>query len=165
MERAQWDNTVSLPAERTATLIRNRIQKAIQIAKYLGFAPIIVTSSLKHSAYLESLGATHVVNRYAETGPAIEELKRALELEIGVIYDAVHAPISQAEIDLLSPNGTLVSIWELPKDGELQLNEGRRATANYGSVQMHQDLGKAMYARMEYFLREGIIKVGVGPSP
>ncbi|KAJ7083486.1 chaperonin 10-like protein [Mycena epipterygia] len=133
-------------------------QYTIQIAKYLGFSPIIVTSSLKHTAYLQSLGATHVIDRYAETGPAVEELKRALGLEIEFVYDAVHAPISQAEIDLLSPNGTLVSIWELPKDGELQLNEGRRATANFGSVQMDPDLGKAMYARMEYFLREGIIK-------
>ncbi|KAJ7708815.1 chaperonin 10-like protein [Mycena rosella] len=133
-------------------------QYTIQIAKYMGFSPIIVTSSLKHTAYLKSMGATHIIDRYVEAAPAVEKLKRELKIELEVVYDAVHAPITQAEVDLVSPNGTLVSIWELPKDGELQFKDGRRATANFGSVQMYKDLGKQMYARMEHFLEQGIIK-------
>ncbi|KAJ6561071.1 chaperonin 10-like protein [Mycena vulgaris] len=135
-------------------------QYTIQIAKYMGFSPIIVTSSLKHAAHLEAMGATHVIDRYAETGPAVEKLRRELGLEIAVVYDAVHVPITQAEVDLLSPHGTLVSIWELPEEGELVFKDGRRATACYGSVQMYKELGRQMYARMEYFLEKGIIKPG-----
>ncbi|KAJ7460822.1 chaperonin 10-like protein [Mycena latifolia] len=133
-------------------------QYTIQIAKYMGFSPIIVTSSLKHTAHLKSMGATHVIDRYAEITPAVEKLKRELTLQIEVVYDAVHTPITQTEVDLMSPNGTLVSIWELPKEGELHFKDGRRATANFGNVQMYKDLGKQMYARMESFLEKGIIK-------
>ncbi|KAJ6577616.1 chaperonin 10-like protein [Mycena capillaripes] len=133
-------------------------QYVIQIAKYMGYSAIIITSSLKHSGYLESLGATHVIDRYGDTAAAVEKLKRDLGIEIGVVYDAVHTPITQAEVDLLSPNGTLLSIWELPKDGELQFKDGRRATANFGSVQFYKDLGKQMYASMGHFLERGIIK-------
>lgn len=137
------------------------MHQVIQIAKYMGFSSILVTSSLKHSGYLKSLGATHIIDRYAEIAPAVEKLKRELGIEIETLYDAVHTPITQAEVDLLSPNGTLVSVWELPKEGELQFREGRRATANYGSVQIYKDLGKQLYAQMGYFLEKGIIKVSV----
>ncbi|KAJ7614671.1 chaperonin 10-like protein [Mycena polygramma] len=132
-------------------------QFVIQIAKFMGFSSIVMTSSLKHSGYLESLGATHVIDRYAETAQAVEKLKVDLGIDIGVVYDAVHTPITQTELDLLSPNGTLVSIWELPQGGELLFKDGRRAVASYGSVQMHKGLGKQLYARMSYFLQEGII--------
>ncbi|KAJ6474689.1 chaperonin 10-like protein [Mycena vitilis] len=125
-------------------------QFVIQIAKFLAFSSIVVTSSLKHSAYLESLGATHAIDRYAETGQTVEKLKLALGMDIGVVYDPVQTPITQAELDLLSPNGTLVSIWELPdsEEGELVFKDGRRAVASY----------RSLYARMGYFLQEGIIK-------
>jgi NADPH:quinone reductase-like Zn-dependent oxidoreductase len=38
-------------------------QFAIQLAKLSGFSPIITTSSKKHTDFLKSLGATHVVDR------------------------------------------------------------------------------------------------------
>ncbi|KAJ6603265.1 chaperonin 10-like protein [Mycena vulgaris] len=135
-------------------------QYTIQIAKYMGFSPIIVTSSLKHATRLEAMGATHVLDRYAETTPAVERLKRELGLEIELVYDAVHAPITQAEVDLLSPHGTLVSIWMIPKGGQLVFKDGRRATFCHANVHMHKEQGKEMYARMEYFLERGIIKPG-----
>ncbi|KAJ6581009.1 GroES-like protein [Mycena capillaripes] len=130
----------------------------IQIAKYIGLSPIVATSSLKHSEYLQSLGATHIIDRYAEAAPAVERLKRDLGIEIEMLYDAVHTPITQAEVDLLSPKGTLVSIWELPKDGELHFKDGRSATSPYGSVHAYKDLGTKIYAQMSYFLDRGIIK-------
>ncbi|KAJ7123603.1 GroES-like protein [Mycena epipterygia] len=133
-------------------------QFVTQIAAYLGFSPIIVTSSLQHSAYLKSLGATHVIDRYAETAPAVEKLKRDLGIEIELIYDTVNTPITQAQVDLLSPNGTLVSAWEVPKEGELQFKDGRRATANYGSSQIDKVMGRQLYARLEHILEQGIIK-------
>ncbi|KAJ7488121.1 chaperonin 10-like protein [Mycena latifolia] len=131
-------------------------QFVIQIAHYMGFSPIIVTSSLQHTAYLESMGATNVVDRYVETGPAIARLKRDLGIEIELVYDAAHTPVTQAQVDLLSPNGTLVSGWVVPE--ELKLTDGRRVTATYGTVHLDKERGRRMYARMEYLLEQGIIK-------
>ncbi|KAJ6561077.1 chaperonin 10-like protein [Mycena vulgaris] len=131
-------------------------QFTIQIAKHLGFSPIIVTSSLKHSEYLKSMGATHIIDRYAETASAVEKLKRELDIAIEVVYDTVHVPVSQAAVDLMAPNGTLVSVF--PPPSELQFKDGRRATSPIGSSLLYKDLGKQMFARLEYLLENGIIK-------
>ncbi|KAJ6531278.1 chaperonin 10-like protein [Mycena capillaripes] len=136
-------------------------QHAIQIAKHLGFSPIITTASLKHTTHLQSLGATHVIDRNLETGPALNALRRELgkDIEIGLIYDAVHEPITQEEVDLLAPGGTLVSInppFAFPK--ELQYADGRRATASIGVPQLDRARGSAMYKRLGELLRDRILE-------
>ncbi|KAJ7708821.1 chaperonin 10-like protein [Mycena rosella] len=131
-------------------------QFTIQIAKYLGFSPIIVTSSLKHTDGLVSMGATHVIDRYTTVVPAVEKLKRELNVQIEVVYDAVHVPVTQAEVDLMAPNGTLVGVFPAPD--ELQFRDGRRATSPIGSFLLYKDLGKEMFARIQDFLQKGIIK-------
>ncbi|KAI0751385.1 GroES-like protein [Daedaleopsis nitida] len=51
-------------------------QFAIQIAKLQGFSPIITTSSLKHTDYLKSLGAAHVVDRSLPSETILAELPK-----------------------------------------------------------------------------------------
>ncbi|EGN92379.1 hypothetical protein SERLA73DRAFT_191230 [Serpula lacrymans var. lacrymans S7.3] len=130
-------------------------QFVIQIAKYMGYSPIITTSSLRHKEFLESLGATHVLDRFDDVALGVKESLGGKELKLA--YDAVHTPITQAEVDLLSPGGQIVSAWEVPKDS-LDLSGNRRAIDYYGTVHWYKDLGKAMYAKLGAFLESGVIQ-------
>ncbi|KAJ7777417.1 chaperonin 10-like protein [Mycena metata] len=131
-------------------------QYCIQIARYMGFSRIIVTASLKHETHLRGLGATHVVDRYADTGASLRTLEDKEGLKLELVFDAVHAAVTQAEVDLLAPNGTLVSAG--PLHDELLFEGGRRATAIVGSVHIHRELGKEMNKRLGGILEAGVIK-------
>ena len=50
---------------------------AIQAARMNGFSPIITTSSLKHTAFLEPLGATHVLDRTLPPAALLSEIAKA----------------------------------------------------------------------------------------
>ncbi|KAL0953196.1 hypothetical protein HGRIS_004451 [Hohenbuehelia grisea] len=111
-----------------------------------GFSTIITTSSVKHTEFLDELGATHVVDRHADVSAEIKKIHGKTGFKY--IYDAVHGPISQTEVDFLAPGGILLSVLGLPKD--LKLTEGRKVVAVWGSVHL--------YAKLPQFLEKGIIK-------
>ncbi|KAJ2921927.1 hypothetical protein H1R20_g15167, partial [Candolleomyces eurysporus] len=65
-------------------------QTVIQFAKLSRFAYIITTASAKHTEYLKSLGATHIVDRdipVAEIPAAVKNIVGSLEIELA--YDAI----------------------------------------------------------------------------
>ncbi|KAL0953261.1 hypothetical protein HGRIS_004511 [Hohenbuehelia grisea] len=129
-------------------------QFVIQIASYIGFSTIITTSSVKHADFLRGLGATHVVDR---NGDVAAELKKIHgDNGFKYIYDAVHAPISQTEVDFLAPGGMLLSILSIP--GDVEFADDRKAVAVWGSVHLHKDVGRKMFATLPEFLEKGIIK-------
>ncbi|KAJ8072143.1 hypothetical protein PM082_015701 [Marasmius tenuissimus] len=83
-------------------------QLVIQIAKHLGYSPIITTSSLKHTDHLKSLGATHVLDRSTPDVSLVSDIQAITQNKpIELVYDAVGA-ITQAQIDLLAPGGAFV---------------------------------------------------------
>src|ERR1700689_599454 len=86
--------------------------QVIQIASFLGFSPIITTASLHNTDLLKGFGATHVVDRRSDVASSIKEIMQSTPLTM--IYDAVHTPISQAEVDLLSSGGKLLTMWHFP---------------------------------------------------
>ncbi|KZP09738.1 NAD(P)-binding protein [Athelia psychrophila] len=132
-------------------------QFAIQIASYLGFSPIVTTASAHNADYLKTIGATHFVDRKADLAAALAQIAPALPID--VVFDAVHTPITQAEVDLLAPGGVVTTVWPLPEgDGALDLSGGRVAAYFYGSVHLHQEMGVAMYKRLTEFLERGVIK-------
>jgi NADPH:quinone reductase-like Zn-dependent oxidoreductase len=131
----------------------------IQIAKYMGFSLIVTTASSYNIGHLKSLGATHVLDRFGDVASGIEDILNGHP--VGVVYDSVHFPISQDEVDLVSPGGTLVSVAELPK--EVVLDEGRRGVYVWGSVHLFKDAGREMYKELGQFLENGIIKVSCSP--
>lgn len=137
------------------------VSQVIQIAKYMSFSPIITTSSIQHEAYLQSLGATHVIDRHcANVSHCIKAIMHESFAGFSLIFDAVHTPITQAEVDLLAPGGLVVVIWPLPT-GDRALNwiDGRRGSHVFGSVHLHPEYGVGMYQRLEEFLAKEIIKV------
>ena len=77
-----------------------------------------------------------------------------------LIFDAVHTPITQAEVDLLAPGGLVIVIWPLPEEDQaLKWTDGRRGSYFFGSVHLHPEFGVGMYQRLEEFLEKKIIKV------
>ncbi|KAF7981334.1 hypothetical protein HWV62_34291 [Athelia sp. TMB] len=130
---------------------------AIQIASYLGFNPIVTTASAHNADHLKRIGATDFVDRKADLASALKQIIPSAPIE--VIFDAVHTPLQQADVDLLCPGGVIATIWPVPEgEDALKLSEGRVATYFYGSVHLHKELGVAMYARLTEFLEKGIIK-------
>lgn len=83
--------------------------KVIQLAKLSGFSPIITTSSLKHTDFLKSLGATHVLDRSLPLSKsAVEALT---EEPVKVVYDAISIEeTQQAGLDVLPSGGQLVLV-------------------------------------------------------
>lgn len=148
----------SLPISSSDIIDSRHGPTVIQIASYLGFSPIITTASAHNAAHLKSIGATHFVDRNADAAATLKDILP--NTPIDVIYDAVHTPVSQAEIDLLSPSGVILTIWPVPEgDKALDLSGGKGISYFYGSVHLHKELGVAMYARLTEFLAKGIIKV------
>lgn len=125
----------------------------------MGFSTILTTASTRHEGYLKSLGATHVIDRHVDVAAYLKSVHPSF-FGADLIFDAVHVPISQAEVDLLAPGGLILTVWDVPKEG-IQWDGGRRASYFYCNIHLHPKLGVPMYQALERFLEDGIIKVGL----
>jgi NADPH:quinone reductase-like Zn-dependent oxidoreductase len=98
----------------------------IQFAKLSGFDYIITTASAKHTEYLKSLGATHIVDRdvpVAEIPAALKDIVGSLEIEVA--YDTIGNPetsLAQAMAAVI-PGGRVVTtnvrVAFEPQEGKL----------------------------------------------
>ncbi|KAH9917158.1 GroES-like protein [Epithele typhae] len=80
-------------------------QFVIQLARLSGFAPIITTSSLHHTDYLQSLGATHVLDRRLPHETLIASAP------FDVVYDAISVTDTLAlGYALTAPGGDFVVV-------------------------------------------------------
>ncbi|KAG9121587.1 hypothetical protein FRC07_002400 [Ceratobasidium sp. 392] len=68
-------------------------QYAIQMARIAGFSPVVTTASEKHTGYLKSLGATHILDRNADA----KTLQSAFPEPVSFVLDAISLPETQAE--------------------------------------------------------------------
>ncbi|KAG5719568.1 Zinc-type alcohol dehydrogenase-like protein C2E1P3.01, partial [Termitomyces sp. T112] len=86
-------------------------QFAIQLAKLSGFSPIIATASVKHTRYLKSLGATHVLDRTAPLSSLGSAVKEITSAPIEIVYDAVSTADTQnTGYNILASNGSMVVV-------------------------------------------------------
>ncbi|RDX56945.1 GroES-like protein [Lentinus brumalis] len=140
-------------------------QYAIQLAKLQGFSPIITTSSLKHTDYLKSLGATHVLDRSL---PPAKLLAQLPELTAGqpivYAYDAISAAETQhLAYDALAPGGGLVVTHpfsvEILAEREERDGGSKKVARPYASLQWPGNvrLGEELYARLTEWLEKGIV--------
>jgi hypothetical protein len=87
----------------------NERYAGIQFAKLSGFNPIIVTASLKNADYLESLGATHVLDRSLSILELKSEMNKFTSQPIKYVYDTISSPETQnIGIELLASGGHLM---------------------------------------------------------
>ena len=89
----------------------NAVTTVIQLAKASGLSPIITTSSLKHTDFLKSLGATHVLNRNISARLLRGEIDKITTVPIEYVYDAISSQeTQQAGHDILVSGGQLVLV-------------------------------------------------------
>ena len=109
---------------------------------------------MKHTAYLTSLGATHVLDRNEPLASALPNPKE----KFSVIYDAISEPDTQrATAALLAPEGTLVLVHTALAD--LDLADGRKTKLVFGSVfhPANIAIGTGLFANLEKYLEDGDI--------
>ncbi|KAH7921596.1 GroES-like protein [Leucogyrophana mollusca] len=130
----------------------------IQLAKLSGFSPIITTSNMRHSDFLRSIGATHVVDRYLSLSALRAAVGRITSAPINVVYDTISIRDTQkAAWDLLAPTGKLV--LTLPSLIEKEAGDRREIVLTNGSPHRapNRETGRELWANMERWVEEGHI--------
>ncbi|KZP06130.1 GroES-like protein, partial [Athelia psychrophila] len=131
---------------------------AIQFAKLSGFSPIIATASPHNAAYLESLGATHVLDRHLDAASLKKEVVSITKLPIDIVYDAISEPNTQKlGYELLADNGTL--ILTLPS-GLGETTGSKIVKSTYGSpfAPGNEQIGEGLYVNLHGYLESGAIQ-------
>ncbi|KAM5538085.1 hypothetical protein V8D89_008282 [Ganoderma adspersum] len=67
-------------------------QFVIQFARLSGFSPIITTASLHNAPFLQTLGATHVLDRNLPSDQLIAEATKLARGPFEIVYDAISTP-------------------------------------------------------------------------
>ncbi|GJE89859.1 zinc-binding alcohol dehydrogenase family protein [Phanerochaete sordida] len=132
-------------------------QQAIQLAKLGGFSPIITTCSVHNAAYVQTLGATHAVER----GTALASTVQGITSKpIKYAFDTVSLPDTQnAAYEVLAPGGTLVI--DLPDAVDsTRRTPDKEVGMIFGSpwLPAQREVGKALYANLTALLEAGEIK-------
>lgn len=87
-------------------------QNAIQLARLSGLSPIITTASLKHTEYLKSIGATHVIDRSVFVSGVSSEIGGITQdVPLKYAVDSISSPdTQQTAYDLLARGGKLAVV-------------------------------------------------------
>ncbi|KAF9812245.1 hypothetical protein IEO21_06285 [Rhodonia placenta] len=135
-------------------------QYVIQVARLSGFSPIITTASPHNAAYLQGLGATHVLDR-ALSGDALRAaVKQITSAPIEVVFDAVSGADTQnVGYELLAPDGTMVIVLANAVP-EAKQTRDRKIQSVFANVNVPQNraLGRSLYAQLTGLLETGAIK-------
>ncbi|PIL26338.1 hypothetical protein GSI_12094 [Ganoderma sinense ZZ0214-1] len=144
-------------------------QFAIQCARMQGFSPIITTASPKHTAFLQSLGATHVVDRAlspAEITAALPALTGGKPIQY--VHDSFGRDRDAQRLGFtaLAPGGAFVTVNprnpEFIADLEVESEkkgEGKRVARAFGSYEIpgNGKLGDEMFGRLTGWLEAGVL--------
>ena len=142
----------------------------IQAARLNGFSPIIATSSARHSDWLKSLGATHVLDRSlppSEIKDKLSSLTAGKPIEF--VYDAWGRDRESARLGytVLAPGGAfatvipqeLTDLKDLVEESEKK-GEGKRVAQAWASFWPgNEELGDEIYKRLPGWLETGAIVV------
>jgi NADPH:quinone reductase-like Zn-dependent oxidoreductase len=135
---------------------------AIQLAKLSGFSPIIVTASLHHAEYLESLGATHVIDRNVSSAALASKVNAITQdTPIKYVVDSVSSPdTQQSGYDLLASGGKLVTFLDAAVIKTSNDKDIIRALGTSTHPPNAELLRTLYHDNLEQLLQEGAIKVG-----
>ncbi|KAK1229506.1 hypothetical protein PQX77_007429 [Marasmius sp. AFHP31] len=134
-------------------------QYVIQMLKFGGFSPIIAYASGRHTDFLKSLGATHVVDRQSVAIQDLPtEVKRITKVPVKTVYDAISLPDTQsASYDTLAEGGNLVIVLDSQIKNPV---ESKKVHHVFGSVQPepNRPFGRTLYKQLTQFLQDGTVK-------
>ncbi|TFK36707.1 chaperonin 10-like protein [Crucibulum laeve] len=132
-------------------------QFAIQLAKLVGFSPIITTASAKHNDYLKSLGADYVLDRNLSTSALSAEISKLTDKPIKAAFDSISSKeTQQTGHDLLASGGKLCVVL----DRTANITEDKTVIHTLGVLNLPHNIGLLtnMYAAVSQWLEEGVIK-------
>ncbi|KAF5342057.1 hypothetical protein D9611_002077 [Ephemerocybe angulata] len=136
----------------------------IQLAKLSGFSHIITTASLKHTEYLKSFGATHVLNRNLPLDAflaALMEIEGLPKLEYA--YDAIGELESSFRyaLEAVVPSSSSIVVTVNPRleHGTLEL-KGRRVSGFTSEKNSEGNAGLIMdlFGALPGLLEKGLVK-------
>ncbi|KAH9917142.1 GroES-like protein [Epithele typhae] len=137
-------------------------QFVIQLARLSGFAPIITTSSLHHTDYLQSLGATHVLDRRL---PHETLIASAREIAGGKPFDVVYDAISVTDTlalgyALTAPGGDFVIVLDLEPVPGRDDATGKKVHMAHGlfMTPVNHGVGASLLDALPKLLESGAIK-------
>ncbi|KAF9059329.1 chaperonin 10-like protein [Rhodocollybia butyracea] len=144
-------------------------QFAIQILRYVGYSTIITYASAKHTEFLKSIGATHVVDR-AEV--PIDKLPEVIESitsspnGIKIIYLAVLRDdnVLKAAYTCLASGGQMATAIPTPmvesEKAKLPADDRKKLYGVWASTRIEPNIayGKEMWKNLPALLEERVIK-------
>ncbi|KAI1788355.1 GroES-like protein [Ganoderma leucocontextum] len=139
-------------------------QYVIQFARLSGFSPIITTASPHNAAFLQTLGATHVLDRNLSSDQLVAEAKKIAGGPFEVVYDAVSTPDTlPVGYALTAQGGSLVVVNpddELKSKGKV---EGKDVHMAHGLfvTEVNHETGRTLLEALPALLESGDIK----PNP
>ena len=133
-----------------------------------GFSPVIATSSLKHTIFLKSIGATHILDRALSPEKIFDEVSNITGgVPLAYAFDVVSDKTTLGmAYDALAQGGGLVSV--LPGGSEPLLadhvREGDRKRVVHAAGSLHRipanrALGLEVYKRVSDWLKDGTLVV------
>ncbi|KAF9063700.1 GroES-like protein [Rhodocollybia butyracea] len=133
-------------------------QYAIQIFRLLGYSTIIAYASARHTDFLKSLGATHVIDR-GETalGNLAEAVKKITTAPLKIAYNAIgDAECRSACVDSIVVGGQVVDVnpFEAKDPGN-----GKKVFGIFGSVHnpANKKFGDIIRRTLPKLLQDGAI--------
>ncbi|KAE9396791.1 GroES-like protein [Gymnopus androsaceus JB14] len=126
-------------------------QFAIQILNFLGFKTIITYASAKHTDYLKSLGATHLVDR--------SRFRSITSAPIKTVYVAVLMPMpgtQDAGYACLAPGGQMIVAIPEPVKRE-EDPEGRRVIGINASAPYYAGFMDIMWKKLPKMVEDGAV--------
>ncbi|KAE9390528.1 GroES-like protein [Gymnopus androsaceus JB14] len=132
-------------------------QYAIQIFKFLGFSTIVTYASARHTDFLKSLGATHVINRAeVSVDNLAEAVKKIANAPIENAFDGVGDDASLAAcLDSLAEGGKLASVNPEAKDR----GDGKKVFTIFGSshAPQNRNFGRTLWKHLPKMVQDGTI--------
>ncbi|KAJ7504963.1 chaperonin 10-like protein [Mycena galericulata] len=130
-------------------------QFAIQVLRVLGYSKIITYASGKHTEYLKSLGATHVIDRKSvSTADVPAAVKKLAGAPIKIVYDAISEDdTKEASFATLAEGGIAIAV--LP--GADRDADGKKLISIQGSTFIHQDFGVLLWKALPKQVADGVI--------
>ncbi|KAJ3753178.1 GroES-like protein [Lentinula raphanica] len=132
-------------------------QYAIQLFKLLGFSTIITYASARHTDYLKSLGATHVIERGEVPVANVAEVARKItDVPIKIAYNAVGDSDSRAAcVAAVAEGGQVADVNPEAQDP----GNGKRVFSMFGSSHHppHRAFGRILWKILPKLVQDGVI--------
>ena len=139
-----------------------RVYTAIQFARLSGFSPIITTASLHNAPLLQTLGATHVLDRSLPSDQLIAEATKLAGGLFEVVYDAISTPDTlDVTYALTARGGNLVVVLPAEELVTKAKEDGKGVHMAHGLfiAPENHEIGRTLLDALPSLLESGDIKV------